>query len=220
RTGMPIETRGALAYRDGESGALVLWSSTQNPYLVRDAVAGVLGLPAEQIRVLVPDVGGAFGLKGVAYPEEVLVTAVALRLERPVKWVETRREHFTATGHDREQVREVRVGFRRDGTFVAVAGTFVADVGAYPIESDGLSLNTVNHLPGPYRVPHYRNVGQNAVSHKTLNVAYRGAGRPEAVFVMERLRVLGARPGGPPPPAVRRPQLLHPDDIPRRPHLP
>jgi aerobic carbon-monoxide dehydrogenase large subunit len=215
-TGMPIETRGALAYPDQESGGLVLWTSTQNPYLVRDAVAGALGLPAERIRVLVPDVGGAFGLKGAAYPEEVLVAAVALRLGRPVKWVETRREHFTATGHDREQVHDIRVGFRRDGTIVAVDGSFLADVGAYPIEGDGLSLNTVNHLPGPYRVPHYRSLGHNVVTHKTLNVAYRGAGRPEAVFVMERLVDIGARRLGLDPADVRRRNLVRPEEMPYR----
>jgi carbon-monoxide dehydrogenase large subunit len=218
-TGVPIETRGALAYPDQESGGLVLWSSTQNPYLVRDAVAGVLGLEAERIRVLAPDVGGAFGLKGAAYPEEVLVAAVALRLGRPVKWVETRREHFTATGHDREQVHEVRVGFRRDGTILAVDGSFLADVGAYPIEGDGLSLNTVNHLPGPYRVPHYRSLGYNVVTHKTVNVAYRGAGRPEAVFVMERLVDIGARRLGLDPADVRRRNLVRPEEMPYRPGL-
>ncbi len=215
-TGMPIETRGALAYRDEEWGGLVLWSSTQNPYLVRDAVAAVLGLPAERVRVLVPDVGGAFGLKGSAYPEEILVAAVALRLGRPVKWVESRREHFTATGHDREQLHDVRIGFRPDGTIAGVDAGFLADVGAYPIEGDGLTLNTVNHLPGPYRVPHYRNVGQSLVTHKTPNVAYRGAGRPEAVFVMERLMDLGARRLGLDPAEIRRRNLVRPEEMPYR----
>ena len=103
-TAVPIEPRGVLAYRDPESGLLVVWSSTQNPYLVRDAVSVVLGIPAEEVRVLAPDVGGGFGPKGAVYHEELLVPAVALRLGRPVKWVEGRREHFAATGHDREQV--------------------------------------------------------------------------------------------------------------------
>src|SRR6266446_5738196 len=190
---VPIETRGVLAYRDGDSGALVVWSSTQSPYRLRDIVAAALELPVEHVRVRVPDVGGAFGPKGSVYPEEILVAAAALRLGRPVKWVETRRESFAGLGQDRAQSHEVRIGFARDGRIVALDDRFFADVGAYPAEEAGLTANTVNHLPGPYRVAHYRNVGTNVVTNKTLNAAYRGAGRPEAVFVMERLMDLGAR---------------------------
>src|SRR5438309_1900905 len=112
---VPIETRGVLAYRDGDSGALVVWSSTQSPYRLRDIVAAALELPVEHVRVRVPDVGGAFGPKGSVYPEEILVAAAALRLGRPVKWVETRRESFAGLGQDREQSHEVRIGFARDG---------------------------------------------------------------------------------------------------------
>jgi carbon-monoxide dehydrogenase large subunit len=215
-TAVPIEPRGVLAYTDAEADLLVVWSSTQNPYLVRDAVAVVLGWPAERVRVLAPDVGGAFGPKGSVYHEELLVPAVALRLGRPVKWVESRREHFVATGHDREQIHHVRAGFRRDGTLVAVDDEFRADVGAYPIEGTGLTLNTVNHLPGPYRVPHYRGAGTSYVTNKTHNVAYRGAGRPEAVFVMERLLDIGARRLGLDPIEVRRRNLVRPDEMPYR----
>src|SRR5437867_2777640 len=106
---VPIEPRGVLAYRDRDSGALVVWSSCQNPYSVRDIVAAALELSAEAVRVVVPDVGGAFGPKGSVYPEEVLVAAAALRLGRPVKWIETRREDFASLGHDREQTHEARI---------------------------------------------------------------------------------------------------------------
>jgi carbon-monoxide dehydrogenase large subunit len=215
-TAVPIEPRGVLAYRDAESGHLVVWSSTQNPYLVRDAVSMALGIPAETVRVLAPDVGGGFGPKGAVYHEELLVPAVALRLGRPVKWVEGRREHFVATGHDREQAHEARIGFRRDGTIVAVDDVFQADVGAYPVEGTGLTLNTVNHLPGPYRVPSYRNVGTSYVTNKTQNAAYRGAGRPEAVFVMERLLDIGARRLGLDPIDIRRKNLVQPGEMPYR----
>jgi carbon-monoxide dehydrogenase large subunit len=217
--GMAIETRGALAYRDPDSGLLTVWSSSQNPYSVRDALAAVLGRPAEEIRVRVPDVGGGFGPKGAAYPEEMLVAAATLRLGRPVKWIETRREHVMATGHDREQVHDARIGFRRDGTIVAVDDRFLADVGAYPASGDGLTLNTVNHLPGPYRVAHYRNTGTSVVTTKALNAAYRAAGRPEAVFVMERLVDLGARRLGLDPADVRRRNLIRPQEMPYRPGL-
>jgi len=214
-----IETRGALAYRDPESGRLVLWSSTQNPYSIRDAVARVLGLPAEEVRVLTPDVGGAFGPKGAPYPEEALVALATLKLGRPVKWVESRREDFSSTGHDREQVHQVRIGFRRDGTITGIDASFLADVGAYPTQGNGLTLNTVNHLPGPYRVAHYRNVGTSVVTNKTLNTAYRAAGRPEAVFVMERLMDMGARRLGLDPAEIRRRNLVRPGEMPYRPGL-
>jgi len=164
-------------------------------------------------------VGGGFGPKGCVYPEELLVPAIALRLGRPVKWVEGRREHFVATGHDREQVHRARIALRRDGTIVAIDDTFQADVGAYPVEGTGLTLNTVNHLPGPYRVPSYRNAGTSFVTNKTQNAAYRGAGRPEAVFVMERLLDIGARRLGLDPIEVRRRNLVRPGEMPYRPGI-
>ncbi len=218
-TAVPIETRGALAYVDAESGSLVVWSSTQSPYHVRDALAMILGLPSELVRVLAPDVGGGFGPKGLVYPEEILVAVAARRLGRPVKWVEGRREHLVATGHDREQVHDVRIGFDRDGIILGIDARFLADVGAYALEGDGLTLNTVNHLPGPYRVPSYRCAGTSVVTTKTPNAAYRGAGRPEAVFVRERLLDIGARRLGLDPAELRRRNLVRPEEMPYRPGL-
>src|SRR5215467_9512051 len=215
----PIETRGVLAYRDRSSGVLVVSSSTQSPYTLRDVVAAALGLPVEEVRVVVPDVGGGFGPKGPIYPEEILVAAAAHRLGRPVKWIESRRESLACLGHDREQNHDARIGFARDGTIVAVDATFVADVGAYPLQGDGLTANTVNHLPGPYRVPHYRNAGTSVVTTKNLNAAYRAAGRPEAVFVMERLMDIGARRLGLDPADIRRRNFVRPADMPYRPGL-
>src|SRR3989475_5851162 len=216
---VPIETRGVFAYRDRSSGALVVSSSTQSPYTLRDAVASALGLPVEEVRVVVPDVGGGFGPKGPIYPEEILVAAAAHRLGRPVKWVESRRENLACMGHDREQNHDARIGFARDGTIVAIDGSFVADVGAYPLQGDGLTANTVNHMPGPYRVPHYRNTGTSVVTTKTLNAAYRAAGRPEAVFVMERLMDIGARPLRLDPAELRRRRSARPAEMPYRPGL-
>jgi len=216
---VPIETRGVFAYRDRASGALVVSSSTQSPYTLRDVVAAALGLPVEDVRVVVPDVGGGFGPKGPIYPEEILVAAAAHRLGRPVKWVESRRENLACMGHDREQAHDARIGFARDGAIVAVDATFVADVGAYPLQGDGLTANTVNHLPGPYRVPHYRNAGTSVVTTKALNAAYRAAGRPEAVFVMERLMDIGARRLGLDPAEIRRRNFVRPAEMPYRPGL-
>ena len=216
---VPIETRGALAWRDADSGTLTIASSTQNPYSVRDAIASLLDLPAAEVRVITPDVGGGFGPKGAVHPDEALVAVAAARLGRPVKWIETRREHLAATGQDREQAHEIRIGFKRDGTIAAIDGRFVADVGAYPMQGDGLTLNTVNHLPGPYHVPHYRNHGTSIVTNKVQNAAYRAAGRPEAVFVMERLMDLGARRLGIDPADIRRRNLIRPEEMPYRPGL-
>ncbi|MBM4439609.1 MAG: xanthine dehydrogenase family protein [Candidatus Rokubacteria bacterium] len=215
--GVPIETRGVLAYPEGET--LVVWSSTQSPYSLRDIVATALGLAAEDVRVLIPDVGGGFGPKGAIYPEEVLVAAAARRLARPVKWVESRRESFLAMGHDREQEHEIRVGFARDGTIVGIDASFLADVGAYPAQGDGLTANTVNHLCAPYRVRDYRNSGTSIVTNKTFNAAYRAAGRPEATFVMERLVDIGARKLGLDPVEVRRRNLIRADEMPYKPGL-
>ena len=216
---VPLETRGVFAYQDAASGALVISSSTQSPYTLRDVVATALGLPVEEVRVIVPDVGGGFGPKGPIYPEEILVAAAAHRLGRPVKWVESRRENMACMGHDREQNHDTKIGFARDGAIVAIDGTFVADVGAYPLQGDGLTANTVNHLPGPYRVAHYRNTGTSVVTTKAFNAAYRAAGRPEAVFVMERLMDIGARRLGLDPAEIRRRNFVRPADMPYRPGL-
>jgi carbon-monoxide dehydrogenase large subunit len=216
---VPIETRGALAEPDPEAGGVVLWASIQNPYSLREAVAAALPLPSADVRVRVPDVGGAFGPKGSVYPDEVLVAVAAWRLGRPVRWIESRRESLAAQGHDREQVHRARLGLDADGRIVALETRFLADVGAYPAEGTGLTANTVNHLPGPYRVPHYRGRGESVVTTKTVNAAYRGAGRPEANFVMERLMDLGARRLGLDPAEVRRRNLVRPEEMPYRPGI-
>ena len=217
--GAALETRGAFAYRDADTGTLTVWSSTQNSYSLRDSLTAVLDLPAEQIRVMVPDVGGGFGPKGSIYPEEMLVAAAALKTGRPVKWTSGRAEDLMTSGHDRDQVHRARLGFRKDGTILAVEDSFLADVGAYPIEGEGLTLNTVNHFCAPYRVANFRSAGQSVVTNKTLNGAYRGAGRPEANFVMERLMDLGARRLGIDPAELRRRNLVRPADMPYRPGL-
>jgi carbon-monoxide dehydrogenase large subunit len=216
---VPLEPRGVLAYPDPDGGGLVVWTSTQNPYAVRDTIATMLGLPAEEVRVRVPDVGGGFGPKNTVYPEELLVAAAARRLGRPVKWTQTRREDFAATGHDREQSHELRLGLDRDGVIVAIDDAFQADVGAYPTHGDGMTRNTVNHLAGPYRVRHFRSAGASLVTTKAQNAAYRGAGRPEAAFVMERALDLGARRLGLDPADIRRRNLVRPDEMPYRPGL-
>lgn len=214
--GMPIETRGVLAFEDQATGVLTVWVSTQVPFAVRSAIASVLSLPEERVRVLAPDVGGGFGVKGHVYPEDILVPAIARRLGRPVKWVETRREHFLAAAADRDQAHEARLGLRRDGTLVALETRFTRDHGAYPTLGEAITQNTINHLPGPYRIPSYRAVGKNVVTHKTFSAAYRGAGRPEAAFVLDRLLDRAARRIGMDPAELRRRNLIRPEEMPFR----
>jgi carbon-monoxide dehydrogenase large subunit len=216
---MPIECRGVVAEYDAEAGVLTVWASIQSPYSQRDVIARVLGLAAERVRVIVPDVGGAFGPKGQVYADEVLVAVASFRLGRPVKWIETRREHAQCVGHDREQLHEAAVAFAADGTIAALEDRFIADVGAYPVMGNGLTANTVNHLPGPYRVPHYRGRGESVVTTTMFNAAYRAAGRPEANFVMERLMDIGARRLGLDPADVRRRNLIRAAQMPYRPGL-
>jgi carbon-monoxide dehydrogenase large subunit len=212
--GMPLETRGVLAAPDPIGGGLTVWTSTQVPFAVRSAIAPVVGLAEERIRVLVPDVGGGFGVKGHVYPEEILVATVARRLGRPVKWVETRSEHCLTAAGDRDQVHEARIGLERDGHIIAIETAFTRDHGVAPTLGEAITLNTINHLPGPYHVPHYRGTGRNVLTHKTFAAAYRGAGRPEAAFVLDRLLDRAARTIGMDPAALRRLNLIRPEEMP------
>ena len=211
---MPLEPRGVLAVPTGPDGMFTVWTSTQVPYAVRAAAARALGISEERLRVIAPDVGGGFGGKGHVYPEDVLIPAVARRLARPVKWIETRREHLLSAAPDRDQRHRARLGVRRDGTIAAIETAFTRDHGAYPMLEDVIALNTINHLPGPYRVASYAARAINAVTHKTFSAAYRGAGRSEAAFVVDRLLDRAARAIGMDPAELRRRNLIRPDEMP------
>jgi carbon-monoxide dehydrogenase large subunit len=214
--GVPIEPRGVLAVPETPDGLFTVWTSTQVPFHVRAALAEILGIGEERVRVVAPDVGGGFGVKGHVYPEEILVSAAARRLGRPVKWVETRVEHFVAAAADRDQEHRARLGVDRQGAIVGIETTFTRDHGAYPTLGDAISLNTINHLPGPYRVPHVRGRAINVVTHKPFIAAYRGAGRPEAAFVLDRLLDRAARAAGLDPAELRRRNLIRADEMPYR----
>jgi len=214
--GMPIEPRAVLASHDAATGLLTVWLSTQVPFAVRSAIAGVLGMAEEHVRVVAPEVGGGFGVKGHVYPEDILVAAVARRLGRPVKWIETRREHFLTAAADRDQQHTARLGVRKDGSIVALETEFTRDHGAHPTLGEAITYNTINHLVGPYRVPNYHGVGRNVVTNKTFAAAYRGAGRPEANFVLDRLLDRAARQIGMDPADLRRKNLVRREEMPWR----
>jgi carbon-monoxide dehydrogenase large subunit len=213
-SGTPIEPRGVIAQPDPAADSVTVWTSTQVPFGVRAAVAGVLGIPEERVRVIAPDVGGGFGTKGHVYPEDVLIPAVARHLRRAVKWVETRAEHMLTAAADRDQAHDARIGITRDGAITAIETRFTRDHGAFPTLGEAITLNTINHLPGPYRVPSYRATADNIVTHKTFLAAYRGAGRPEAAFVLDRLLDRVARAAKLDPVELRRRNLVRATEMP------
>ncbi|HEX7787327.1 MAG TPA: xanthine dehydrogenase family protein molybdopterin-binding subunit [Methylomirabilota bacterium] len=214
--GVPIETRGIVATPEGPDGRFTVWASSQSPYGLRGVLAGVLGVAEEQVRVVVVDTGGGFGIKGHAYSEDLIVAAAARRLGRPVKWTESRREHFLTASPDRGQRHVARMGFRRDGTIAAVTTRFSREHGAYVSAGEVVTRNTINHLPGPYRIPNLEVSASNVVTHAVFGAAYRGSGRPEASFVLERLIDRGARALGLDAAEVRRRNMIRAEEMPYR----
>ena len=214
-TGMPIETRGVMAMVDPISGRLTVWSSTQWPHTVRQALAESLGRPEHRIRVIAPDLGGGFGVKQDIYPEETIIPLVAERLGQPVKWIETRREHFTGTAHSRQQAHEIELAVTNDGIVLGLRAVVTSDLGAY---TRGLAVLcpsiTAGSLLGPYRIKHYRCDVRCALTNKAPTGAYRGAGGPEAVFALERAMDRVAQELGLDPAEVRRRNFIRPDEFP------
>ncbi|HLH26762.1 MAG TPA: xanthine dehydrogenase family protein molybdopterin-binding subunit [Chloroflexota bacterium] len=212
---LPIETRGVAAQYDAGSEQLTVWLATQAAHVERSVLAERLGFPEHRLRVIAPHVGGAFGSKLHVYPEEVLVALFALRTGRPVRWIEDRREHLLATIHAREQRIDLELAARRDGTLLGARARVRVDVGAHP-HSRGPSAATVTmyQIPGPYRLGAYAVELEAVVTNKMPVGAYRGFGKPQATFAMERgLDALAARLGLDAA-EVRRRNLVRPDELP------
>jgi len=176
--------------------------------------------PPHKIRVIAPDLGGGFGTKASGYPEDVLVPLAARALNRPVKWIEDRREHMMAAAHARHQTHTIRIGARRDGTIVGVADRIWLDLGAYNVWGVVLPYNTVAHLLGPYRIRDMAVEVKGVVTNKTPNAPYRGAGRPETVFAMDRAVDCLARRLGVDAADIRRRNYIRPDELPWDLHMP
>jgi aerobic carbon-monoxide dehydrogenase large subunit len=215
QAGMPLETRGVVASWDPSRAHLTVWTSTQCPHVIRDCVAGFVGLAPHEVRVVVPDVGGAFGTKNNVYPEELAIPLLALRLGRPIKWVEDRAEHLASALHGREQVHHVEVAYEDDGTIVGVRDHVVAPCGAYvgmfSVEECGIA---VVMLRGPYRIPNLDGRSTLVATHTTPVGAFRGVGHAQAAFVMERLVDCIARERGIDPVELRLRNMLRPDELP------
>ncbi|MGQ4615652.1 molybdopterin cofactor-binding domain-containing protein [Nocardia sp. R7R-8] len=208
---LPLETRGVLAYWDDRDEQLVIYTCTQVPHLVRTVAAQCLGLDERRVRVIVPDMGGGFGIKCVVGREEIAVAAAALRLRRPVKWVEDRREALTASFLAREQSYDVRAAFDADGRILAIDADIVCDMGAYscyPFTAGIEPLMASAEMPGVYRVPEYRVRGRSITSNKAPTAPYRGVSRPQYVMVVERLMERAARELGLDAVEVRRRNLI------------
>jgi aerobic carbon-monoxide dehydrogenase large subunit len=190
----PIEPNAAVAVPEPERDGLTLYVPSQAPFWTRDTVAEVLGLRPEQVRVVVPAVGGAFGARIHTYPEQVAVAALARRLGRPVRYVESRSETMLAMTHGRAQAQEVELAATRDGRITGLRARLLADGGAYPADAPSMPSSTRYMASGVYRIARVEVAWECAVTNTTPVAAYRGAGRPEATAMVERaVDLLAAR---------------------------
>ena len=212
---VPMETRGAVALYDAGRDMLELHGATKRPHFNRDQIAQALGRAPSSVQLYEGQIGGGFGVRGELYPDEYLVCAAALRLGRPVKWIEDRWEHLQATNHSREQLHRIRAAVDADGTVRGIDGTFLHDQGAY-IRTHGVRVPdmTAGMMPGPYRVAAYRSRGHVRLTNKTPAATYRSPGRYEATFARERLFDAIAAELGADPVEIRRRNLIAPDRMP------
>jgi CO/xanthine dehydrogenase Mo-binding subunit len=187
-SGVPLETRGAIARYDGAREVLELYGAAKVPHWNRDQIAGMLGLAPSRVQLYEGHVGGGFGVRGELYPEDILACAAALRFRRPVKWIEDRREHLIAANHSRQQLHRIRAAIDAEGRILGIDDEFFHDQGAY-VRTHAATVPDLAAamLPGPYRVPAYRAVGHIRLTNKTPGGTYRAPGRFESTFVRERL---------------------------------
>ncbi|MGA9595701.1 MAG: xanthine dehydrogenase family protein, partial [Acidimicrobiia bacterium] len=208
--GSPIENRGVVA--NFENGELTVWSTTQIPHRLRSTLSSMLGLGIDSIRVIAPDMGGSFG--GGIYPEEVLIPWAAMELARPVRWLEERGEELTNSRHSRDQIIDAELAFDDEGHFHALIVKVIQDCGAVNPFGITLPFNLVSHIRSQYAISNFEAEGLCVLTNKTRNTPVRGAGRPEATFVMERLADMAARRLGLDPAEIRRRNLIQPEQMP------
>jgi carbon-monoxide dehydrogenase large subunit len=210
-----MENRGIVAAWDRLAQRLTVWDTTQAPIPIRNGLAGMLGLSENQIRVIAPFIGGAFGPKIMMfYPEEMVIPWIAIQLERPVKWIEDRSENFVATTQERNQIHDAEIALTKDGKILGVRDVFLHDTGAYDPYGLTCPLNSQCTLLGPYDVPDYYSEFKVVFTNKPIVTPYRGAGRQHGVFVMERLLDLGAKELGLSPVEIRRRNFIPKDAYP------
>ena len=187
-SGVPLETRGAIGRYDAARDILELHGAAKVPHRIQELLSRMLDLPPSAIQVHESDVGGGFGVRGELYPEDVLVCVAAKKLNRPIKWIEDRREHLIAANHSRQQLHQIRAAVDADGVILAIDDRYFHDQGAYVRTHAARVVHmTAGILPGPYRVPAYRSIGHFRLTNKTPAATYRAPGRYETTFVRERL---------------------------------
>lgn len=211
----PIETRGVVAQWEARGNQLTVWDTTQAPVFVRNGLAAMLGLNERNVRVIAPFVGGGFGPKIMMfYPEEVLLPWASMKLNRPVKWIEDRLEHFFATTHERGQIHDAEIALARDGRILGIKDIFLHDGGAYDPYGLTVPINSQCTLLGPYVVPNYDSTFTQVFTNLPIVTPYRGAGRQHGVFVMERLLDIAAHQLDIDRTEIRRINLIPPDAFP------
>lgn len=210
-----MEGRGVLADWSSRDRKLLVHVSTQAPVPLRAGLAQILGLPEHDVRLVAPDVGGGFGPKAIIfYPEEILIPHCSMQLGLPVKWIEDRREHFLSSTQERVQIHEAEIAFSKDGTLLGVKDDFLMDAGAYVPYGLIVGIVTSTTLPGPYRLRNYRSRLRSIYTNRIMVTPYRGAGRPHAVFVIERLFDEAAKRLEMDPLVLREKNLIQPDEFP------
>ena len=216
-SGVPLETRGAIGRYDAARDVLELHGAAKVPHKNRESLARMLGRSTAGLHLFEGHVGGGFGVRGEIYPEDILVLVAALRLGRPVKWLEDRREHMIAANHSRQQRHRIRAAVDAKGHLLAIDDNFFHDQGAY-IRTHGTRVidTACGILPGPYRLPHFRVNGHFRLTNKTPAATYRSPGRYETNFVRERLMDAVARAVGISRVEVRRRNLIRAEEMPYR----
>jgi aerobic carbon-monoxide dehydrogenase large subunit len=217
---MPMECRGVVGLHDSRTDSVTIWSGTQVVHWVRREAAAVLKLPEARVRCIALDVGGGFGVKGHVYPEDLLIPFLARKLGRPVRWIEDRHEHLLCSCQSRDQIHDVDVGFDDEGRILALRDHFIVDCGAWNPIGAGVVYNTAVHLPGPYKINAIAFDAKIAATNKVPNAPYRGAGRPEAAFAMERVIELIAGELGREAAEVRLRNMVRADEMPYHMGLP
>ena len=210
-----MENRGIVAHWDAKSQHLTIWDTTQAPIPIRNGTAARLGLSEHQVRVIAPYIGGGFGPKIMMfYAEEMVIPWAAKKLNRPVKWIEDRRENFYATTQERGQVHDVEIALSRDGHILGLKDNFLHDTGAYDPYGLTIPLNTQSHDMGGYDIKNYSSEFKVVFTNKTIVTPVRGAGRPQGIFVIERMLDIAARELGMDLVEIRKRNLIPPDAFP------
>jgi carbon-monoxide dehydrogenase large subunit len=214
---VPMEPRAIAAHYDRAADRLTVWRSTQSPFLTRSGLSISLGRPESSIRVIAPDVGGAFGAKSSLYPDEIAAVLLAMHVDRPVRWVSTRAEDLIFTLQGRDQLNLVEAGYTESGQITALQLRCIHNLGGVQLHPGATPpIRVVDYAPGAYRIKSYHAEGLGVLTSTSPTGPYRGAGRPEAAFVAERTIEEIARKLALDPVEVRRRNLLDPDDFPYR----